>query len=107
MKKSLLIIALGLCSALFFQASATNTSNSEEQSICTSISQDEEYVEITLDQVIPAVKVAIESYLNEYEINLIEFNAQAELTRVSLKSTVMEDQLLVLIFDKEGKVVEK
>ena len=104
MRKSLLIIALGLSGAIFFQANATESvMNRQNTSIV--MTQEESFVEITLEQVLPAVKTAIEAYAAEYEIGVIEFDAAAEVTRVTFNSKANAGETKVVSFNKEGQAI--
>lgn len=105
MKATLTIVALALCFG--FSANAAQIESvSNTQELCLIQQEPDGYEVVEFETLAEPVKQAIIKMEENYSVSLIEFNAQLEITRVTFVSKLDEKDIIVVLFDKEGKVVE-
>lgn len=99
MKKIILAIAL-ITSVGFFSEAKVQQDN--DTMIETSVSQDDGFVTIKIEELNVKVQAAINSYSEEYNLKSLAYNVEKNLTKVTLESKDGQSSKTILL-DDEGK----
>lgn len=104
MKKMILTIAMiagmtAICNIQTLQAVS--------QFQIESVSQDENgFVEVKLEELTPEVQEAVKAMLVDYDLKMLKYNAEKQLTKVVLTSKEDQSEKKVIL-DAQGKEVSK
>jgi hypothetical protein len=104
MKKVILSFALiaGMTAMTNIQTlSASNRFQTE-----TTAQDDNGFVEVKLEELAPAVQEAVKALLTDYDLKVLKYNAERQLTKVVLTSKQDQSEKKVFL-DAEGKEVSK
>lgn len=103
MKK--VILSVAIIAGMFITTNIQSVQAMEEQpTIAVVMDDDEGFVEVQLQDLSEVVQATISSYVQEYDINALKYNADKQLTKVEL--TKKDDQSTKTVYlDAEGEEV--
>lgn len=103
MKK--VILSVAIIAGMFITANVQRVHAIQNQSSVEMIMGDDGFVEVQLQDLSEVVQAAISIFTQEYDITVLKYNADLELTKVKL--TKKDDQSEKVVYlDVEGKEVE-
>ena len=102
MKK--VILSIAIIAGMFITTNIQSAQAIEEQPTIAMVMDDDGFVEVQLQDLSEVVQATINSYTQEYDISVLKYNAEKQLTKVKL--TKKDDQSTKKVFlDAEGKEV--
>lgn len=103
MKK--VILSIAIVAGLVISANVQNVNAVEGNVNVSMVLSDDGFVDVQLQDLSEAVQAAITAFAAEYDVTSLQFNAEKQLTKVSL--TKKDDQSEKVVYlDAEGKEVE-
>lgn len=103
MKKIILSIAI---IASVFLMTNINVANASEKPTISIVTEDDGFVEVSLQDLNENVQASIKSFTNEYDVKSLKYNAEKQLTKVELIKKDDQSSKKVLLNDS-GEKVEK
>ena len=103
MKKIILSIAI---IASVFLMTNINVANASEKPTISIVTEDDGFVEVSLQDLNENVQASIKSFTNEYDVKSLKYNAEKQLTKVELIKKDDQSSKKVL-FNDSGEKVEK
>lgn len=102
MKK--VILSIAIIAGMFITTNIQSAQAIEKQPTIAMVMDDDGFVEVQLQDLSEVVQATINSYTQEYDISVLKYNAEKQLTKVKL--TKKDDQSTKKVFlDAEGKEV--
>lgn len=103
MKK--LILSVVIITGLVFTTNIQKVHAIQEQPAVTNIMDDDGFAEVQLSDLSEVVQTAINAFTEEYDIKVLKYNAEKQITKVKL--TKKDDQSEKTVFlDAEGNEIE-